>query len=178
MKKRTLSILVGLSLALVALGSYAAAQETGGRIVIALEAEPDSLDPQKSATAVVNQVLRYAGDTLITKDLDGKYIPGLATSWTPSDDDLSWTITLRENVVFHDGTPVDAEAVRASLLRALDPATQSTVAAGLLAPVSDVVVLDAYTLEIQLDQPYYLLIENLTQQALAVVNAAAAAELG
>src|SRR5690625_482448 len=109
-------------LALLAVGalSVSAAQEPGGRVVIAIEAEPDSLYPQKSATAVVNQVLRYAGDTLITKDLEGQYIPGLATSWEPSEDNLSWTITLRDNVVFHDGTPLNAEAVRASFLRAKD----------------------------------------------------------
>lgn len=158
--------------------AFASAQQPGGTITIALSAEPDSLDPQKSATAVVNQILRYAGDTLISKDLEGNYIPGLATSWTPSEDDLTWTLTLREDVFFHDGTPLDAEAVRASFLRAKDPATMSTVAAGLLAPVNDVVVVDDYTVQFLLDQPYYLLIENLTQQALAVINADAAAAAG
>src|SRR5690606_34280693 len=85
---------------------------------------------------------------------------------------------LRENVKFHNGKALDAAAVRASFLRAKDPATQSAVAAGLLAPVEDVVVVDDLTVEFHLSQPYYLLIENLTQQALAVVDAEAAAELG
>lgn len=154
------------------------AQSVGGSIVIAINAEPDSLDPQKSATAVVNQVMRYIGDTLVNKNLQGEYIPGLATSWTPSADDTVWTFTLRQNVLFHNGRPVDAAAVRASFLRAKDPATQSAVAAGLLAPVEDVVVVDDYTVEFHLRQPYFLLIENLTQQALAVVDAEAAAEMG
>lgn len=175
---RKLLMLVTLTLLAVGALTVSAAQQPGGRVVIAIGAEPDSLDPQKSATAVVNQVLRYAGDTLITKDLEGQYIPGLATSWEPSEDNLSWTITLRDNVVFHDGAPLDAEAVRASFLRAKDPATQSTVAAGLLGPVVDIHVIDDYTVQFELDRPYFLLIENLTQQALAVVNAAAAEELG
>jgi peptide/nickel transport system substrate-binding protein len=68
--------------------------------------------------------------------------------------------------------------VRDSFLRAKDPATQSPVAASLLAPVDDVVVIDDYTVQFQLKQPYYLLIENLTQQALTLVDAAAAAEMG
>lgn len=160
------------------LSAVVLAQSVGGSVVIAINAEPDSLDPQKSATAVVNQVMRYIGDTLVSKDLNGNYIPGLATSWTPSDDDKVWTFTLRENVLFHDGTPLTAEAVRASFLRAKDPATQSPVAAGLLAPVQDVVAVSDYVVEFHLAQPYYLLIENLTQQAMAVVNAAAATELG
>lgn len=154
------------------------AQSVGGSVVIAINAEPDSLDPQKSATAVVNQVMRYIGDTLVTKDLDGNYIGGLATSWTPSADDKTWTFTLREDVKFHDGTPMTAASVRDSFMRAKDPATQSPVAAGLLAPVQDVVAVGDYTVEFQLKQPYFLLIENLTQQALAVVNAAAAADMG
>lgn len=178
MKPKTVvrSLLACLTLALFA--SVALAQSVGGSVVIAINAEPDSLDPQKSATAVVNQVMRYIGDTLVNKDLDGNYIAGLATSWTPSEDDKVWTFTLRENVKFHNGKPVDAEAVRASFLRAKDPATQSPVAAGLLAPVDDVVVVDDYTVEFHLARPYYLLIENLTQQALALVDAEAAAELG
>jgi len=165
-------------LAFTLFAGAALAQSVGGSVVIAINAEPDSLDPQKSATAVVNQVMRYIGDTLVNKDLEGNYIPGLATTWTPSEDDRVWTFTLRENVRFHNGKPVDAEAVRASFLRAKDPATQSPVAAGLLAPVEDVVVVDDYTVEFHLSQPYFLLIENLTQQALALVDAEAAAELG
>lgn len=168
-------VLLVLAAALVAWGM---AQPVGGSLVMQLTAEPDSLDPQKSATAVVNQVLRYAGDTLITKDLEGRYTPGLALSWTPSEDDLRWTFVLREGVRFHDGSPLDAEAVRASFLRAKDPATQSNVAAALLRPVQDVVVVDERTVEFVLEAPYYLLIENLTQMALTVVNAQAAAAMG
>src|SRR5690554_2500454 len=111
-------------LALTLATGAALAQSVGGQVVIAINAEPDSLDPQKSATAVVNQVMRYIGDTLVNKDLDGNYIPGLATSWTPSENDTVWTFTLRENVKFHNGKALHAAAVRASFLRAKDPATQ------------------------------------------------------
>jgi peptide/nickel transport system substrate-binding protein len=167
-----------LAVAVGALLGTVFGQSVGGSVVIAINAEPDSLDPQKSATAVVNQVMRYIGDTLVTKDLDGNYTAGLATSWTPSNEDKTWTFTLRRNAKFHDGTPVNAATVRASFLRAKDPATQSTVAAGLLAPVKDVEVVDENTVAFHLESPYYLLIENLTQQALAVVNSEAAAVAG
>jgi peptide/nickel transport system substrate-binding protein len=170
------SLLLAVSIGLLTGSVWA--QSNGGSIVIAINAEPDSLDPQKSATAVVNQVMRYIGDTLVTKDLEGNYAPGLATSWVPSNDDRTWTFSLRRNVKFHDGTPLDAQAVRASFMRAKDPATQSNVAAGLLAPVEDVEVVDEFTVAFHLQQPYYLLIENLTQQALALVNAEAASRSG
>ena len=50
---------------------------------------------------------------------DGRPQPRLAEGWTESPDGLSWTIRLRQNAVFHDGTPVDAPAVKASLGRTL-----------------------------------------------------------
>jgi peptide/nickel transport system substrate-binding protein len=159
-------------------GAVGFAQKVGGEVVVAISSEPDSLDPQKSATAVVNQIMRYIGDTLVNKDLNGRYTPGLATQWTPSRDRLSWTFTLRKGVKFHDGSELDAEAVRASFMRAKDPKTQSAVAAGLLGPVKEVQVKDEYTVVFQLVEPYALLIENLTQQALAVVNARAADKAG
>ncbi|MGG6294200.1 ABC transporter substrate-binding protein [Leptolyngbya sp. AN02str] len=48
--------------------------------------------------------------------------PGLATEWENSDDGLTWTFTLRNDVTFHDGTPFNAEAVRANINRWWDPA--------------------------------------------------------
>lgn len=168
---------VGWMLAMLVLG-ISLAQRVGGTVTTVIDTDPDSLDPQKSATAVVNQIMRYIGDTLVTKDLNGRYTAGLAEKWTPSKDGLSWTFTLREGIRFHNGSVVNAAAVRRSFLRAKDPKTQSNVAAALLAPVKDVVAKDARTVEFVLSQPYALLIENLTQQALSVVDAKAADTMG
>ena len=48
-------------------------------------------------------------------------IPGLATAWSVSEDDLTWTFNLRPNVTFHDGTPFNAEAVQTNIKRWWDP---------------------------------------------------------
>lgn len=48
-------------------------------------------------------------------------IPGLATEWSASEDGLTWTFKLREGVTFHDGTPFNAETVRANVNRWWDP---------------------------------------------------------
>lgn len=147
-------------------------------VTFAQTEEPDTLDPQKTSTAVAGLILRYAGDTLLTKDLDGAYADGLAESWTASDDGLTWTFTLKEGATFHDGAPVDAAAVRASILRAQDPATQSPIAASLFEPVASIEVVDARTVALTLDRPFSPFLDNLTDPRSAIVNAAAAAEMG
>lgn len=50
---------------------------------------------------------------------DGRALPRLAESWSESVDGLTWTFTLRANALFHDGTPVDSNAVKRSLERSL-----------------------------------------------------------
>lgn len=51
-------------------------------------------------------------DKLIEWGLDGNFYPGLAESWTVSEDGLTWTMQLKKGVKFHDGTPFNAEVVK------------------------------------------------------------------
>lgn len=57
-------------------------------------------------------------ENLVDADAAGVLRPGLATDWTMSEDSLSWTLTLREGVTFHDGSAFDATAVVFALTRA------------------------------------------------------------
>ncbi len=56
---------------------------------------------------------------------DGKFVGDAAESWQMSPDGLLYSFKLRKNVLFHDGTPVDAAAVKFSIDRLRDPATKS-----------------------------------------------------
>ncbi len=152
--------------------------QSGGTLVFAAGEEPETLDPQRTSTAVTGLIMRYAGDTILTKDLSGAYADGLAESWEASDGGLMWTFTLKPDIVFHDGTPLDASAVRASILRALDPATQSPIAGSLFAPITEIEIVDERTFRIHLDEPFAPFLDNLTDPRGAIVQAAAAAELG
>jgi peptide/nickel transport system substrate-binding protein len=136
--------------------------KVGGQWVISATEEPDTLDPHKSTTALSDTILRYVGDPLIAKDQSGKYVPGLAKSWTISPDGLTWTFQLRDGVKFHDGTPFDAAAMKATFDRALDPATKSPIAGGLLGPVKSVATTDKSTLVLTLNQPFSPLLDNLS----------------
>lgn len=60
-------------------------------------------------------------DSLVAYDSQMNYIPALAESWVVSDDARTWTFTLRPDIKFHHGRPVDAEAVAYSLRRMARP---------------------------------------------------------
>ena len=67
-------------------------------------------------------------DYVIEQDTDGNLVPGLATEWTPSEDGLTWTFTLREDVKFHNGDTMTGEDVAWSWNRVLfDPASTHTI---------------------------------------------------
>lgn len=89
---------------------------------VALSTEPPSLDPTTNAAAVIRLVLQNnLYETLVGMDETGAFRPLLATSWEISEDSRTYTFHLRSGLRFHDGTPCDAEAVRRSFLRAMDP---------------------------------------------------------
>jgi peptide/nickel transport system substrate-binding protein len=75
------------------------------------------------------RVISFEGLTVIGRD--GRAEPRLAEGWSESTDGLSWTIQLRRNAVFHDGSVVDSSAVKASLMQTLSSSTRD-FSAGLL----------------------------------------------
>ncbi|MFY0991165.1 ABC transporter substrate-binding protein [Halomonas sp. C05BenzN] len=106
------SLLAGLALALSSTVALADARS----LDIVAPWEITSADP--STSGYVFGRMRVA-ETLVDTDADGQLAPGLAASWQPSEDSLTWRFTLRDGVVFHDGSPVTAEAVAESLEHAL-----------------------------------------------------------
>jgi ABC-type transport system substrate-binding protein len=87
------------------------AGEPGGRIAYALEAESDGWNPTVSRWAASGLIVaRAMFDTVTAYDDDLGIHPNLAESLEPNDDNTVWTITLREGVTFHNGSPVTGEA--------------------------------------------------------------------
>ena len=87
----------------------------GGTLRYAIEAEVDGLNPtQNNISAPGYVILNAVFDNLFTYNADGAAVPFLAESGTPSEDLMDWTVTLREGVTFHDGTPVNADALIAN----------------------------------------------------------------
>ncbi|MBU1865151.1 MAG: ABC transporter substrate-binding protein, partial [Actinobacteria bacterium] len=88
---------------------------TGGTVRIGIGGAPEDLNPGNGVLAEDYTLYELVYDTPISIDLDGNYIPELATDWTVSDDGLTWTLTLRDDALFHDGTPVTSEDVKYSI---------------------------------------------------------------
>ncbi len=96
----------------------------------------------------------------------------LATAWEFSDDGSTLTFTLREGVVFHDGAPFDAEAVKANIDRARDPEVAAGTFVDLLA-VESVDVIDSATVQLTLKSPGAALPAILSDQAGMMISPAA-----
>jgi len=174
---RASALLVAVVVTLPPLSTWAQPRP-GGELVLASTEEPDTLDAQKTGTAVTGLLMRYLGDTLVTKDLQGNYIPALARSWNVSRDGLTWTFQLKPGVRFHDGTPFNAQAVKFSIERALAPETKSPIAGSLFGPVASVTTAGDLTVVIKLKQPFAPFLDNLTDPRAMVVSPQAVRELG
>ena len=86
----------------------------GGTLVVGLEAETtNGLNPVNAQAAVSGHILfRALYDTLTVEGSDGTIVPNLLESFTSNDDFTEWTLTLRPGLMFHDGSPADAAALK------------------------------------------------------------------
>lgn len=77
----------------------------------------DLLDPHRSASPGNSRIQRSLFDSLVVELPNSEYGPWLAKRWDISDDGLTYTFYLRDDVTFTDGTKLDAEAVKFSFDR-------------------------------------------------------------
>jgi peptide/nickel transport system substrate-binding protein len=99
-------------------------------------------------------------------------VPALATEWTVSDDQTTYTFTLREGVTFHDGMPFDAADVVATFDRIINPPDNVAIS-GIreqLALVESVSAVDDFTVEFQLSGPTPFFLEVLAGDGMIVYS--------
>lgn len=112
-----------------------------------------TLDPASTiGSAQSMQVGLAVYDHLARPAADGSLEPELLTSWE-SDDLVSWTLTLREGVVFHDGNDFDADALVAHFDRLRDPDVACPCAPQ-LASIASMSAVDSLTVEVELSEPW------------------------
>jgi peptide/nickel transport system substrate-binding protein len=157
-----------------------ATPKAGGSLTIAIQAESPGLDPVVSnipggGTAGMELVALY--DTLMRYDpAKGQFEPRLAQSLTSNADLTVWTLKLRSNIKFTDGTPLDAAAVIANFKRHVEKKSRSGSA--LLAEVSDYAAPDATTVVLTLKASWAGMPFALSTAPGMIVSPTAVAKLG
>ena len=117
-----------------------------------------SLDPVYTTDQISTILYRQMYDTLIVKDENGEWAPKLAESWELSDDEMTYTFHLRDDVVFHDGSKMTAEDVAYSINRAIE----SAAVGASMTNMKECVVIDDYTVEVHMISPFAGLYEILS----------------
>ncbi|HBN97290.1 MAG TPA: glycosyl transferase [Firmicutes bacterium] len=169
-KNRTISSVVLLILVL-ALGSSVVAAST---LTIMQSESPRAMDPSNQSATYTGSVLSHMYDTLLTVNSDGNVVPSLATDYTYSPDGLEWTFKLRQGVTFHDGTPLNADAVKYSFERILNPDNGLTAFGRFNPVIKRVDTVDDLTVKFTLHSPYpaFALLLTINQAAITPPSAA------
>jgi len=149
-----------------------------------LDADLSSLDPQSEMSLAMYGVARNIYSTLVRAGYEGDLDvhPDLAESWDISEDGLVYTFHLRQGVKFHTGQEVTAEDVKFTFERLYDPALVSPAqmfgqfivgamdkAEGNVTEVEGIEVIDKYTVQFTLSEPYGAFLPELVTPSLGIL---------
>lgn len=140
----------------------------GGVARVSVQSDTGTLDLHAISHTNAQWLGRLLFDNLVYLNDKGEITPWLAKSWTVSPDGKTYTFKLRDDVTFSDGAKFNAEAVRVNLEHMRDPATKSPLAAAYIAPYLDGRVVDEYTFEARLREPYTPFLNVLAQSWLSM----------
>ena len=163
--RRSFFLIAGLLWALIALGAVQA--QEGNTLLYGGNQDIDNIDPATGENYSINAALRSLYDALFIyrgADLE----PNLVESWEVNDDATVWTFKLRQDAVFHDGSPVNADAVVYSFNRILEINGPPAFRWANIADENTAKALDEYTVQFTLTQPFAPFLGTLPQ--LFVVN--------
>jgi peptide/nickel transport system substrate-binding protein len=131
-------------------------------VVILQGVDATTLDPGFHAESPAANILNNIYDSLIYRNSEMKFEPGLALSWKTLDDN-TWELKLRPNVKFHDGTVFSADDVKATMDRILDPEQKSQRRTN-ISSVKEVKVIDPLTVQFITSAPYPILLNRLADE--------------
>ncbi|MFW5802097.1 MAG: ABC transporter substrate-binding protein, partial [Spirochaeta sp.] len=151
--------------------------ETDDTLTISIGAEPESLDPVNMTSAPAATVAEHVVERLIYMEEDGSLSPMLAESWISNEDGTVWTFNIQPDATFHDGEPLNAEAVAINLRRFVDPEVGAAYSF-LLGSVQDIRALDEYTLQLTLAEPFAPILSHLSHSFIGIVSPAQLEGLG
>ncbi|HEV7256662.1 MAG TPA: ABC transporter substrate-binding protein [Bosea sp. (in: a-proteobacteria)] len=173
---RTTCLALAASLMLGGLAATTAPAAAQSVLKIGLQDDPDTLDPVSNWSFVGRHVLQSLCDKIVDIDSSGKIIPMLAASWEWSADSTALTLKLRNDALFHDGSKVDAAAIKFNLDRALTAGISRRKAE--ISAIKSVEAVDPTTVKISLKEPSVPLLAALSDRAGMIISPAAGEKLG
>ena len=175
---KTLLLLVATTF--VAVGCSSSPPDQRTVLIYGRGADADFLDPIRTSNGETAKVLVNIFDTLITfddKTLD--LVPSIATKWEVSDDGLVYTFQLRDDVKFHDDTPLDADAVVYTFRRLINKDDTGRIPyAADFAMIKDIHATGKHAVQFTLNQPSAVFFSNLAMFAVGIVSPTAMERLG
>lgn len=159
--KKAIAMLAAACTLTMALPVGVYAEEASGKtdLVIAVDADVDTLHPTDFSTTTELNVLNQVYDTLMYMNPDGNHDPEprIAESYEISEDGLDYTFHLRDDVTFHDGTPVTADDVVFSI----ELYKASEYQGSQISMMTGVEAVDDTTVVCHLDTPYTPFLEGI-----------------
>lgn len=140
----------------------------GNDLVIGMRAEMVTLDPHGSNDNNSGNIRRNIYEPLIMQGTDMSLNPGLADEWENVEDDI-WNFKLREDTTFHEGSEFNAEDVKATFDRVLDPALASQVHF-LYEMITEVEIVDDYEINIHTEFPFAPLPSHLAHNTAGIMS--------
>jgi peptide/nickel transport system substrate-binding protein len=138
--------------------------QTGSKVIYGLEAETSGFDPTNDRWAIAGNMVAFAVyDPLSAYDSEGNIQPYLAESFEPNDDFTEWTIRLRPDIQFHNGQPLDADAV----ILAMQGIKDSALTGGAYRPIETIGAVpgDDLAVRVTVSQPWASFPTTLVGQA-------------
>lgn len=155
-----------LTLALVGCSSSNGGGQEGGAtgdntFISVIGADPVHFNPMLSTDDPIVQSVNGVYETLVDVDREGNIVPVLASEWVQSDDGTQFTLTLRDDVTWHDGEAFSAADVKYTL-EELSPL--NAFGADMAANIASIETPDDYTVEVTMAAPYGPFFQVLTNQ--------------
>ncbi|WP_342755455.1 ABC transporter substrate-binding protein [Pantoea sp. MBD-2R] len=131
-----------------------AAAQKGGNLLIAIDTDPNCLDPQQAGNNNSLNIGRQLTDSLTDQDPQtGNIVPWLATKWQIDEGNRRFTFTLRDNVTFSDGTPFTSQSVKDNFNAIVKLGARASLASTYLKGLKQIDTPDAQTVVITFQQP-------------------------
>ena len=166
-------VFVGLNLGMAPADAFAEIKELN----IGIGVDADTLNPQEQTTTLFQNMCDLIYGNFFYQDPEGKLHPRLATQYEVSEDGLTYTLHLRKNVKFSDGTDFNADAVKLTWDRILNPEMRVPLRFS-VAMVKECVKIDAHTVALKLKYPFAPLVPYLSMSVVSPISPAAIEKYG